>query len=137
MGPVVDTDASAHHAKAVDDRYAFDTQAHPSAHFLLRAWVVPSLRDAGLIALCGLIAGAGFYFLTQAYRVASPSLVAPFEYCGLPWAVLWGFLFWDELPVVTTLAGIVLIVGSGLYIIRREAVRGRKTFTGRSLRPRV
>lgn len=116
---------------------AYDTQAHPSAHFLLRPWVLPGFGDAGLIALCGLVAGAGLYCLTQAYRVASPSLVAPFEYCGLPWAVLWGFLFWGELPVETTLAGIVLIVGSGLYIIQREAVRGRKTVTGRSLRPRV
>lgn len=114
-----------------------DRPGHASAHFLLRAWVVPGPRDLALMALCGLIAGVGFYCLSQAYRVAPPSLVAPFEYTALPWAVLWGYLFWRELPAGPTLVGIVLIVGSGLYILHRENVRGRRMVTGRPLRPRV
>ena len=116
---------------------AYDTQAHASAHFLLRAWAWPTWADFALIATCGLIAGFGFYCLSQAYRVAPPSSVAPFEYASLPWAVLWGFLFWLEVPGPATLAGIALVVGSGLYIIHREAIRGRRTVTGRSLCPRV
>ncbi len=114
-----------------------DPGGHASARFLLRAWVVPGARDLALMAVCGVIAGIGFFCLTQAYRVAPPSSIAPFEYSALPWAVLWGYLFWAELPAAATWAGLALIVGSGLYIVHREAARGRRTVTGRPLRPRI
>ena len=115
----------------------FDTEAHGSAQFLLRAWTVPSWRDFGLIAVCGVIAAFGFVCLTQAYRLAPASTAAPFEYCSLPWAVLWGFVVWNTLPGVQTLFGVLLIVGSGLYIIHRETVRGRRMVLGRPFRPRM
>lgn len=116
---------------------SFDSEGHASAQFLLRAWVMPGARDLALMVVCGVIAGVGFYCLTQAYRVASPSAIAPFEYSALPWAVLWGYLFWVELPSGATWAGLALIVGSGLYIVHREAVRGRRMVSGRPLRPRI
>ncbi len=116
---------------------AYDTEAHASAHFLLRAWVTPTWPDFGLLALCGFIAGIGFYCLTQAYRVAPPSQIAPFEYASLPWALLWGYVFWGDLPGPATIFGILLVVASGLYIIRRETVRGSRVVVGRPLRPRI
>lgn len=109
---------------------------HPSAEFLLRAWATPTQRDFTLIAICGLIAGAGFYCLSQAYRVAPASTIAPFEFSSLPWAILWGYLFWSELPGFWTVAGVALVVGSGLYIIHREGVRGRRVVRGWALRQR-
>ncbi len=117
-----------------DGRFA--GAAHPSAEFLLRAWALPTERDFVLIAICGLIAGAGFYCLSQAYSVASASVVAPFEYSSLPWAILWGYVFWSELPGPWTVAGVALVVGSGLYIIHREGVRGRRVVRGWTLRQR-
>ncbi|MEM7226802.1 MAG: DMT family transporter [Pseudomonadota bacterium] len=116
---------------------AYESQGHPSVQFLLRAWVWPSWVDLGLISVCGLIAGVGFYLLSQAYRLAAPSTVAPFEYSSLPWAILWGFLIWEDLPEQATLLGILLVAGSGLYIIHRETLRGRKVVRGRPLRPRI
>jgi len=115
----------------------FDSEAHASAHFLLRAWVMPGARDFGLMVVCGVIAGIGFFCLTQAYRVAQPSAIAPFEFSALPWAVLWGYLFWAELPAGATWIGLFLIVGSGLYIVHREAIRGRKVVSRQPLRPRI
>lgn len=116
---------------------ALAEQGHPSLEFLLRAWIWPSWRDLGLMAVCGLIAAFGFYFLSQAYRLAPATSVAPFEYVGLPLAALWGYLFWSEIPAGTTVLGVVLIVGSGLYVLHRESVRGRRVAAGRGLRPRV
>ena len=110
---------------------------HPSGEFLLRAWAWPTWRDAGLIAVCGVIAGLGFYFLTQAYRVSKPSTVAPFEYCALPWGVLWGYVFWSDLPDTATWLGIGLIAGAGLYIAHREGIRGRRVASSRPLRPKI
>ncbi len=106
-----------------DGRFA--GSGHPSVEFLLRAWVWPSPGDASLIVLTGVLNAAGGYLLAQAYRVAEPSFVAPFEYTALPLAVLWGLLVFGDLPDGIATAGIVLIAGSGLYVFYRETVRGR------------
>ena len=116
---------------------ALAQKGHPSLEFLLRAWMWPTWRDFWLMAACGLIAAFGFYFLSQAYRLAQATTVSPFEYVGLPLAALWGFLFWREVPQATTILGVVLIVGSGLYVLHRESIRGRRTAAGRGLRPRI
>jgi S-adenosylmethionine uptake transporter len=108
----------------------------PSIAFLLRGWSVPPAGDFGLMALCGVIAAFGFYLLSQAYRVAPAAVVAPFEYSSLPFAVLWGYLFWGTLPGTHLWLGIALVVGSGLYVLRREAIRNRETTLG-PVRPRV
>jgi len=112
-------------------------EGHPSLEFLLRAWAMPDWNDFGLMAACGLIAAFGFYFLSQAYRLAQATIVAPFEYVSLPLAAVWGYLFWSEVPDGPTVFGISLIVGSGLYVLHRESLRGRRTTSGRGLRPRV
>ncbi len=91
---------------------------HPSLSFLVRPWLMPSLQDGLLIASCGVIAAAGMVFLTTAYRIARASLVTPFEYSGVLWAPLWGFLFFAEVPRWSTVAGAVLIVGAGLIALR-------------------
>jgi drug/metabolite transporter (DMT)-like permease len=91
---------------------------HPSLTFLVRPWVLPGAWDFFLIASCGVVAAAGTMLLTSAYRVARAGVVAPFEYSGVLWAPLWGFLFFSEVPRMTTVAGAVLIVGAGLVALR-------------------
>jgi len=91
---------------------------HPSLSFLVRDWAWPSLFDGLLIASCGVIAATGMMFLTAAYRIARASLVTSFEYSGVLWAPLWGFLFFSEVPRATTVAGAALIVGAGLVALR-------------------
>jgi drug/metabolite transporter (DMT)-like permease len=98
-------------------------EGHASMEFLLRAWTLPSLSDLSLMVLLGLIAASGFYFLAQAYRVAQATTVAPFEYFGLLLAVIWGYTFWREFPDMYTIAGMLLVVGSGLYVLHCEALR--------------
>lgn len=110
---------------------------HPSIQFLTRAWVLPNINDFGLMAFCGLVAGVGFYLLSQAYRMAPANVVAPFEYMALPWAMVLGFVVWGDVPQAASVAGICLVVGSGLYILRRERVRGRRPLADRGLRSRV
>ena len=92
--------------------------AHPSLSFLVRTWVWATLTDGLLMALCGVVAAAGMVFLTSAYRVARASAVTPFEYTGILWAPLWGFLFFSEVPRATTVAGAVIIVGAGMVALR-------------------
>ncbi|MFQ5546152.1 MAG: hypothetical protein ACE5FE_09250, partial [Acidiferrobacterales bacterium] len=93
---------------------------HPSLQFLLRPWVVPATTDLLLVILIGLNWAVGSYCLGKAYSVAPVSAIAPFEYTYVVWAVLFGFLIWSEVPVLTTFVGLALLVGSSLYILRRE-----------------
>jgi drug/metabolite transporter (DMT)-like permease len=88
---------------------------HPSLDFLVRPWVTPTPKDFLLMAACGVIAAIAMSLLTQAYRLAEANLVTIFEYTGMIWAPLWGFLFFSEIPRWTTLIGMLLILGAGLY----------------------
>ena len=95
---------------------AVTQKSHPSLAFLLREWQLPSQGDLFLFIIIGLIAAAGFYFLSQAYRLAQPSTIAPFEYIYVPLSVVWGYVFWKDILEPQSVIGMVLIVGSGLYI---------------------
>lgn len=96
-----------------------------SLDFLLREWVMPKAIDWWLMALVGLASALGGFFISQAYRVAEAAVVAPFEYLAMPLAVLWGLLVFGEWPDAVALAGIALIVASGLFIVWREAMARR------------
>jgi drug/metabolite transporter (DMT)-like permease len=110
----------------------FAQWSHPSLAFLLRAWTLPTLTDFLLMLACGVVATIGIYCLGQGYRLAEANLAATFEYTALPWAILWGFLFFSQLPGFSTVAGVALVVVAGVVIAirerpRRTALRGNET----------
>ena len=92
--------------------------SHPSLAFLFRAWRLPAQSDLIIFFGVGIVAATGFYFQSQAYRLARPSKIAPFEYIGVPLSVFWGYLIWKDMLDLQSLLGMLLIVGSGLYIFR-------------------
>jgi drug/metabolite transporter (DMT)-like permease len=96
---------------------------HPSLDFLVRPWVMPSAKDFVLMGACGVIAAIAMSLLTQAYRLAEANLVTVFEYTGMIWAPLWGFLFFAEIPRWTTIVGMALIVAAGLYSLIGAAAK--------------
>lgn len=100
--------------------------SHPSLNFLVRPWVWPTVEDFLLIASCGVIAAIGMMLLTHAYRIAKASVVTSFEYTGMLWAPLWGFLFFAEVPHLTTLAGAGLIIAAGLFALSSPSARENK-----------
>ena len=91
----------------------FFGRAHSSEEWLL------------LVAL-GLSGGLGQLFLTSSLRFAPVSVVVPFDYVQLLWAVLLGWIIWQTQPVATSWAGAAIIIGSGLYTIYREHRLGRE-----------
>jgi drug/metabolite transporter (DMT)-like permease len=101
--------------------------AHKSLDFLVRPWVWPTTTDFLLIASCGVIAAVAMTLLTNAYRIAKASVVASFEYSGMLWAPLWGFLFFGEIPHLTTIAGAVLIIAAGLFALSSPAARENRS----------
>lgn len=110
---------------AGDGRFA-EASDNPSVQFLLRAWIWPEGADWWPLIGLGLNSGIIGYCLSQAYRLSDAATVAPFEYVGLPMAVLWGWLIWSELPDLAVWAGMTLIIGSGLFVFFREKQRSRQ-----------
>ncbi|MER8518630.1 DMT family transporter [Mesorhizobium sp. M0644] len=97
----------------------FSHRNHPSLDFLTRPWTVPSLRDFLLMAACGVIFSVGMTLISQAYRLARAARVSVFEYSAILWAPLWGFVFFSEVPHITTVVGAAIICGAGLLTVRR------------------
>jgi drug/metabolite transporter (DMT)-like permease len=91
--------------------------------FLFRPWIVPQTGDIWAFVATGIAVGVGGLMMSQAYRTTEAALVAPFEYIGMPMAILWGILFFGTWPDLTAWAGIALICGAGLYTLWRETVR--------------
>jgi drug/metabolite transporter (DMT)-like permease len=94
-----------------------------SAPFAPAGWVTPDLADFTLMALSGFLVGISHYLLIEAYRFAEVTLVAPFKYSSLVWAVLLGYMVWGQLPDAWITTGAIIVIASGLYILHREAMR--------------
>lgn len=89
-------------------------------------WVVPSLAQVALLVTAGILGGIGQILLTASCREADASLVAPFDYASMLFALLIGYFVFDEVPTLTMLAGAVLIIIAGILIIWRERKLGLK-----------
>ncbi len=107
-----------------DGRYAKTDNA--SIDFLFRAWVWPESKDFLLMVMIGFASAVGGYLISQAYRVAQASAIAPFEYVAMPLSIMWGVLVFAEWPDAIAWLGTALIVGAGLFVFWRETVLNRK-----------
>ena len=74
----------------------------------------------------GVTGALGQHLITEAFRHAPAAVVAPFEYTALLWGVALDVVLWQVLPGAVTLAGGAVVIGAGLYLLRREA-RSRST----------
>jgi drug/metabolite transporter (DMT)-like permease len=89
-----------------------------SIDFLVRGWAWPNLWDASLMAACGIIAAIAATLLTHAYRKGEAGVVTPFEYTGLMWGTVWGYVIFHEVPKPATLLGMALIAVAGILALR-------------------
>ena len=87
-------------------------------------WVIPSGREAAMLVAAGLLGGVGQILLTSGYREADASVVAPFEYVSMLFALGFGYFLFDEVPTATMLFGALLVVTAGILIIWRERQLG-------------
>ena len=90
---------------------------------LFQGWAPVSLAQLGLLAAASVFLSGGYYLLIVAMREGEMSLIAPFRYTGLLFALAIGWLFWGEVPNALAWAGIALLVAAGLYVLRSERSR--------------
>ena len=91
-------------------------------------WTTPAhWTTVALMLMTGVLGSLGHFLLISGHRLAPASVLAPFIYTQLIWVVILGYVVFDHVPNVWTMAGASMVVGSGLYMIWRERKLGRST----------
>ncbi|WP_340160164.1 DMT family transporter [uncultured Hoeflea sp.] len=96
-------------------------------------WIVPDWSTLGLMALAGFCGGLGQILLTQSYRHAEVSTIAPFEYTSIVLGILIGYFIFGDVPTWSMLIGTAIVIGAGLFVILREHRLGLKRKAQRKL----
>ena len=112
----------------------YNTIDHPASQFIFREWFTSLENSMLLMIATGFTASVAFLLLFSAYRIASPAVVSPFEYSILVWSSLSGWLFFNEIPDLKTIIGIILIVCGGIYIFIREKAQDQSIVIDKPLR---
>jgi drug/metabolite transporter (DMT)-like permease len=94
-----------------------------SSVFLPFVWVTPKQEHIWLFVGIAFFGTAGVTMITQAFRFAPASIIAPFDYSALIWATLLGRMIWNETPDLATYLGAAVIILSGLFIVFRERTK--------------
>lgn len=92
-----------------------------SASLMPWHWHPPDAADGILFVAMGLIGTLGMSMITQGYRHAPASVIAPFDYTVLFWGAIFGWLIWNDIPGIDVLIGSGILIASGLYILYRES----------------
>ncbi len=88
-------------------------------------WRAPAVGDVVFLALAGIMLGCAQFLMIEAFRLAEAAVAAPFHYSAMIWAVILDLIVWVIWPDPWVLGGAVIVIASGLYILRRETLRRR------------
>tara|TARA_Y100000590_G_scaffold392370_1_gene469728 strand:- start:86 stop:985 length:900 start_codon:yes stop_codon:yes gene_type:complete len=112
----------------------YDTASHPASQYIFREWFTDLENSILLMVATGFTASVAFILIFTAYRIASPAVISPFEYSILIWSSLSGWFFFNEIPNLNTIIGMILIVLGGIYIFIREKAQDQSIVTEKPLR---
>lgn len=90
-------------------------------------WVPPTAGSLVFFALAGVISVTALFCVNRSLKLAPASVVVPYQYSMIVWAVIFGFVVFGDVPQVATLIGAAIIIGAGFYIYLRERDLGRET----------
>jgi drug/metabolite transporter (DMT)-like permease len=88
---------------------------------LIEGWRAFGARDVLLLGLAAAFLSGGYYLIVSSMRAGEMSLIAPFRYSGLLFALVLGYFIWGEVPNALAWGGIALLLGSGLYLLMKDA----------------
>jgi drug/metabolite transporter (DMT)-like permease len=98
-------------------------------------WIALTQWQAIALVGAGISGGVGQILMTEAYRHADISTIAPFEYTSMILGIISGYLFFGDLPTINMLGGGVIVVGAGIFIIWREHRLGLERGKARKITP--
>jgi drug/metabolite transporter (DMT)-like permease len=89
-------------------------------------WVTPNIGSLGLFAAAGCISVGALLCVNRSLKLAAASVVVPYQYSMIVWAVMFGYAVFGDVPSMATIIGAAIIIGAGLYIFLRERNLGRQ-----------
>ncbi len=96
-------------------------------------WVMPDPTTLALLVGAGLLGGVAQILITSSYRFAPASMLAPYDYVSMIFAIIIGYLWFEELPTLVMLAGATLVICGNILVIWRESRLGLVRGKARSL----
>lgn len=90
-------------------------------------WVPPTRGSLVIFAAAGLVSVTALFCVNRSLKLAPASVVVPYQYSMIVWAVIFGFVVFGDVPSIATLVGAAIIIGAGFYIFLRERDLGRET----------
>jgi drug/metabolite transporter (DMT)-like permease len=90
-------------------------------------WVTPSFASLGLFAAAGCISVTALLCVNRSLKLAPASVVVPYQYSMIVWAVMFGYAVFGDVPSMATILGAAIIIGAGFYIFLRERELGKET----------
>jgi drug/metabolite transporter (DMT)-like permease len=89
-------------------------------------WITPTAVDFGLLMVLGVVAMTAFHCVNRSLKLAPASVVVPYQYTMIIWAVALGWMVFGDVPDAFTIAGAAIICAAGLYILWREQIVARR-----------
>lgn len=90
------------------------------------SWVAPDMSGLVMLCMLGIVSMIAFLCVNRALKLAPASVVVPYQYTLIVWAVVFGYLFFNEIPQATTLVGAATIVGAGVFLFLHEQAQKRR-----------
>ncbi|MEY9755645.1 EamA domain-containing membrane protein RarD [Bradyrhizobium yuanmingense] len=90
-------------------------------------WVPPTPGSLAIFAAAGLVSVTALFCVNRSLKLAPASVVVPYQYSMIVWAVIFGFVVFGDVPSIATLVGAAIIIGAGFYIYLRERDLGRES----------
>jgi len=90
------------------------------------SWTPTSNVDLGLMMVLGVVAMAAFACVNRSLKLAPASVVVPYQYTMIVWAIALGWAVFGDVPDAFTLGGAAIIIAAGLYILWREQIVARR-----------
>jgi drug/metabolite transporter (DMT)-like permease len=81
--------------------------------------------------MIGILGGLANLWLSQSYKLSEVSLVSPLKYLALIFAIIFGYIIWDEIPTSKTLIGALLVIFSSFIIFKREMTLKKRVSVAR------
>jgi drug/metabolite transporter (DMT)-like permease len=85
-------------------------------------WVPLTWFDGALLVVLGVVATVAHFCVNRALKLAPASVVVPYQYTMIVWAIILGYMFFGDIPRTTMVAGAAIIIAAGIYIFVREQI---------------